>query len=219
MLIGCCSSSVSSSSSSSCSTGMRETGAGDELWTVIEGVDEPPFVIWVRSEFRRERERVLSAEGGGDFIRGDTGQWGVLSPELVPEVDFSGRGTLDGSCLSWVEAGASGGVVAEFSARWMAAAEGTEALEPALTGPLLGLASLLFLRERSPDLGSGPEAACWRWGGRAGDVSREDKGEFAAEGELDAFSDLGPLSVFRLGTRDSWFDAGAGATGRFGECS
>lgn len=34
---------------------------------------------WERSELRRER---LLA-GGGDLRRGETGQWGVLSPELV----------------------------------------------------------------------------------------------------------------------------------------
>lgn len=67
---------------------MRDEGAGDELKTTMEGVDEVSgFFCWVRSEFRRDRERA-SDVGGGDFNRGETGQWGVLSPELVPDMDF-----------------------------------------------------------------------------------------------------------------------------------
>lgn len=54
--------------------GMRDVGAGDELWTTIEGVDgDSGFLFWVRREFLRERERASPA-GGGDFNRGDTGQ-------------------------------------------------------------------------------------------------------------------------------------------------
>jgi hypothetical protein len=54
--------------------GMRDTGAGDELWTTMAGVDETSgFLSWVRSEFRRDRERV-SELGGGDFKRGERGQ-------------------------------------------------------------------------------------------------------------------------------------------------
>lgn len=54
--------------------GMRDVGTGEELWTTMAGVDgEPSFFACERRELRRERER-LSAFGGGDFNRGDTGQ-------------------------------------------------------------------------------------------------------------------------------------------------
>lgn len=102
-------------------------------------------------------------------------------------------------------------LVADDSARWMAAAEGTVALEPARLGPppLLGLTSALLLRERSPGLVRG--TACGRLVWREGDVSREDMGEFAADGELDALRDRGPLSVFwRRGTRDPLSEAADG---------
>jgi hypothetical protein len=124
MLMGCSSGSLLAPSSL---TGLRDVGAGDELWTTMAGVDEiSGFLSWVRSEFRRDRERV-SELGGGDFSRGVVGQWGVLSPELVPDVDLSGLGTLEGSCVA---AGGSWGMFAEDSARWMAAAEGTVLLGP-----------------------------------------------------------------------------------------
>jgi hypothetical protein len=78
----------------------------------------------------------------------------------------------------------------------MAAAEGTVALGPARLGPLLGLTSALFLRDRRSDLASGPEPAL-RLGGRAGDVSREDCGEAAVDGEPATFSDdCGPVGVW-----------------------
>jgi hypothetical protein len=174
-------------------TGMREAGAGDELWTTMAGVEpDSVFLIWLRRELRRERERA-SALGGGDFNRGEMGQWGVESPEPFPEVDFRGRGTLEGSC---VDAGGSWGMLVDDRARWMAAAEGTVALEPARLGPLFGLTSVLLLRESRPVLESAPEDPCWRCGGRAGDVSREDMGEFAVEGEPDTFSEREPLRVW-----------------------
>jgi hypothetical protein len=66
--------------------------------------------------------------GGGDFKRGDTGQWGVLSPEFVPGI-LEGLGTLEGS---WVEEGAGGScMLAAERARWMDAALGTVLPAPA----------------------------------------------------------------------------------------
>lgn len=83
----------------------------------------------------------------------------------------------------------------------MAAAEGTVVLGPARLGPLFGLTSALLLRDRRPDLGGGPDEAALRWGGRAGDVSREDSGELAVDGEPDTFNERAPLSVWcRMGT-------------------
>jgi hypothetical protein len=54
------------------------------------------FLIWLRKELAREREpeRPSDPGGGGDLRRGEMGQWGVLSPELEPEVGFTGRGAL-----------------------------------------------------------------------------------------------------------------------------
>lgn len=86
-----------SSTKSSSGTGNLDAGAGDELWTTIAGVDAVSGRLdRARSELRRERERV--SVGGGDFKRGETGQWGVLSPELEAEAVFcTARGTRDGS--------------------------------------------------------------------------------------------------------------------------
>jgi hypothetical protein len=71
MLMGCSSASRLLSSSW---MGMRDAGTGEELWTTMAGVDaEPSFFACERRELRRDRER-LSACGGGDFNRGDTGQ-------------------------------------------------------------------------------------------------------------------------------------------------
>ena len=54
--------------------GIRDTGAGEELWTTMEGVEEAStFFAWVRRELRRDRERA-SGFGGGDFKRGEMGQ-------------------------------------------------------------------------------------------------------------------------------------------------
>ena len=116
---------------------------------MIEGVEEVcvVFLAWVRSELRRECDRP-SVSGGGDLSLGEMGQWGVESPELVPDAVFWGRGTRDGSCT---DIGGRFGVEAEDNARWMAAADGTVVLEPARAGPLLGLTSVLLLRDRRPD--------------------------------------------------------------------
>lgn len=193
-------------------TGMRDAGAGDELWTTMAGVDEDScFLGWVRSEFRRDRERV-SEVGGGDFNRGEMGQWGVVSPELDPDDAFRGRGTLEGS---WDDAGGSWGMLAEDSARWMAAAEGTVVLGPARLGPLFGETSVLLLRERRPDLGRVPEEPAWRCDGRAGEVSREDCGELAFDGEPDTFRERAPFRLWcrigAVGAVGALSDAGAGA--------
>lgn len=54
--------------------GIRDTGAGEELWTTMDGVEEAStFFACVRREFRRDRERA-SGFGGGDFKRGEMGQ-------------------------------------------------------------------------------------------------------------------------------------------------
>lgn len=141
----------------------------------------------------------------------------MFSPEFVPDVDFKGRGTRAGSC---VDAGGRLGIFADDRARCMAAAEGTVVLEPARLGPLLGLTSVLLLRERSVDLGRGPDGGCWRWGGRAGDVSREDMGEFAVDGEPEAFSEREPLRAWcRMEGIGPLSDAEAGGRARFVEDS
>lgn len=95
-----------SSVASSSGTGNLDAGAGDELWTTMAGVDAVSGRLdKARREFRRERERV--SVGGGDFKRGETGQWGVLSPELEAEAVFwTARGTRDGSGVelaAWCE--------------------------------------------------------------------------------------------------------------------
>jgi hypothetical protein len=93
----------------------------------------------------------------------------------------------------------------------MAAAEGTVAAGPDRLGPRFGLTSVLLLRDRRPDLGSGPDTAL-RAGGRAGEVSREDNGEAAVDGEPDTLSERAPLSVWvrRRAVPDA-LSAGAGA--------
>lgn len=84
---------------------MRDTEAGDELWTTIAGVDcASGFLIWLRIEFARERE-LERPSGGGDRRRGEMGQRGVLSPELGPEFDFVGWGALIESLGVDVEVG------------------------------------------------------------------------------------------------------------------
>jgi hypothetical protein len=105
-------------------TGMREAGTGDELWTVMAGVDWVScFLSWLRRELAREREpeRPSAPDGGGDLRRGEMGQWGVVSPELGPDVDLVGRGALTESVD--VEGGRAGMLV-DDNDRWMAAAEG-----------------------------------------------------------------------------------------------
>lgn len=206
MLGGCSSGSLAALSSR---TGMRDAGPGDELCTTIAGVEAASgFLCWARSESLRERDRASWA-GGGDLRRGEMGQWGVLSPELDPEAALTGLGTREGSCDN--AAGASWGMFADDRARWMAAAEGTVAGGPGRLGPLFGLTSVLLLRDRRPALGSGPDTAL-RAGGRDGEVSREDNGEAAVDGEPDTLSERAPLSVWdRSGADPDALSAAAGA--------
>jgi len=133
-------------------TGMRETDAGDELCTTMAGVDwASGFLIWLRSELAREREpdRPSAPGGGGDRRRGEMGQWGVVSPDLCPDVALEGGSVLVESAEAVED---SWGMLAADRARCMAAADG-EPAEPAGLGPRLGLASVLLLRERRPALG------------------------------------------------------------------
>lgn len=165
----------SGSLAGSSSFGKRESEAGEELWTTIEGVDWPSgFRICARREFARERERP-SSPGGGDLSRGEMGQWGVVSPELDLDVGFEGRCALT---VSVDDVGVSSGMLVDDRAR---CTDGV--VELARLGPRLGLTSVLHLHERKPDLASVPEAVAARcWCGRAGDASREDSGD---EGEPD----------------------------------
>ena len=161
-------------------TGRREAGAGEELCTTMAGVVEgSDFLIWERSEFVRERERPSSPEGGGDLKRGDIGQRGVLSPELEADVDFKGRGAL--AMSDEADADGTSGTLEADRARLMAAAEGVVVEGPTRLGPLLGLGSALVMRDRTPVLLFVPEVAAGRAWGRAGDASREERGDVADE--------------------------------------
>lgn len=75
-----------------CSGTARRGGeAGDELWTMMAGVDcVSGLLIWERSEFLRGCEN-LSSEGGGDLSRGEMGQWGAASAEA----DLDGTGLIE----------------------------------------------------------------------------------------------------------------------------
>jgi hypothetical protein len=97
----------------------------------------------------------------------------------------------------------------------MAAAVGTDGFGFATLAPLLGLASVLAFRERGTDLEvEGPAAPCWRWGGRAGELSREDCGELAVDGELDTLSAREPPRTCRIELEAGvpLFAGGAGAS-------
>jgi hypothetical protein len=173
-------SSASLAGPSSLGMGKRQSGAGDELWTVIEGIDwASAFLICARREFARERERP-SSPGGGDLSRGEMGQWGGGSPELGLDAGFGGRAALT---VSVDDVGVSSGMLADDGARWTEAAGGPGAVELL---PRLGLTSMLLLRERKPALAFVPDDAAARcWWGRAGEASREDSGD---EGEPDTLS-------------------------------
>ena len=175
-----------------------EAGDGEECCTTIAGADATSgFLACVRSELRRERDWERAPPGGeGDLMRGERGQWGVLSPEPMAAGAFEGRGALTESA---VVAGCSWGMLADERARWMAAAERPG--EPAL-GPRLGLTSALLLRERIADcdceraLGPGGGAAV-RCRLRAGEASRELRAELAGDGEPDTFSERSRASDWR----------------------
>lgn len=159
-----------------------------ECWTTIEGVDATSgFLACVRSELRRELECEWVSGGGGDLMRGEAGQCGVLSPETMAG-DFKGRGALTASEAA---VGGSWGMLVDERARCMAAAERPGEL---VVGPRLGLTSVLLLRERRADwdwdLALGPGgAAVVRCRLRAGEASRELRAEFAGDGEPDTLSE------------------------------
>lgn len=83
-------------------------------------------------------------------------------------------------------------------ARCIAAADGIVVLDPARLGPLLGLTSVLLFLDLSPDFGRGPDALCCLSGGLAGELSLEDIGEFAVDGEPEMVRERGPLSAWDL---------------------
>ena len=140
------------------SFGKRESEAGEELCTTMEGVGwASGFLICARRELARERERP-SSPGGGDLRRGEMGQWGTLSPELDLDVGFDGRGALT---VSVEDVGVSSGMLVDDNARCTEAAGGPGVVK---LDPRLGLTSMLLLRERKPDRAVVPvdaAARCW----------------------------------------------------------
>lgn len=89
-------------------------------------------------------------------------------------------------------------------------------LGPGRLGPRFGLASVLLLRERRPDL----ERTADEDGlVRAGEVSLEDKGEFVVEGEPDTFNERAPLRAgwCRIEPGTALAAAAAGTKGLFNE--
>lgn len=96
-------------------------------------------------------------------------------------------------------------------ARWRETAEGILEVEAARLGCRLGLTSVLLLRERKPGLVFVPGVAAVRWGGRAGEASREDSGEVAEEGEPETLSERAPdRAGCRIDAGDAESDAAAG---------
>jgi hypothetical protein len=95
-------------------TARRGGEAGDELWTMMAGVDcVSGFLTWERSEFLRECEN-LSSVGGGDLSRGEMGQWWVVSAEADLEGALMERGARAGSGVDdvvVVVAGVSSGML------------------------------------------------------------------------------------------------------------
>lgn len=85
----------------------------------------------------------------------------------------------------------------------MAAAEGVVVLEAARLGPLLGLTSVLLLRERKL-VREFVATAALRCGGRAGEASREES-ELEDEGGPDTLRPRAPATVL------GGIDAGAAA--------
>lgn len=109
--------------------------------------------------------------------RGETGQWGVLSPWLF---DLCGLGTrVESAGVGW-----SWGVFADARARWMAAADGAVVVWLARAEGRFGLPSwLLFFLDLWTRRAGPAMAGVWRWGWdeREGEGSREDMGEFVCE--------------------------------------
>lgn len=87
----------------------------------------------------------------------------------------------------------------------MAAAEGTVVLGPGTLEPRLGLTSVLLFRDRRSLFGRGAEPVV-RFGGRAGEASREERGEAVVDVEPDTLSFWG-----RMGPAADAGAAGAGA--------
>lgn len=95
-------------------------------------------------------------------------------------------------------------------------------LEEVMLWPLFGEASVLLLREGSPDLGRAPEEPAWRCDGRAGDESREAWGVLALDGDPETFSERTPLRAWpdaRIGAAGAVSDADAGGGARWAEGS
>jgi hypothetical protein len=115
------------------------------------------------------------------------GQWGVVgvvagvSAVLDLDVGFNGRAART---VSVEEVGVSSGMLVDDMVRCTGAGGRPMAVELARLAFLLGLASMLLLRERKPDrVAVVPvDAAAGRACGRAGDASREDSGD---DGEPD----------------------------------
>jgi len=146
---------------------------GVEGWTTMFGADG------VLSALRRELLRG-SVDGGGDFSLGETGH--CIRPSLLGP-DLCDLGIFEG--CSAAEVGCSCGTAAADRARWIAAAEGAVDVKGWLERD--GLTSWEFFRERMPRAAAG--AACCLGGRPAGEESRDDHGEAAADGERDAVSD------------------------------
>lgn len=152
---------------------------GVEPCTTIEGAGVVSGRFCDRVELRLE----LTAEGGGDLMRGETGQCGVvgvLSPDACPE-ERAVRPTCSLDTASVTGPGCNWGMLVADSARWIEAAEGVE-LGGATTGNLLGLASWLFCLDLKdpPDLVAVRGASC-RTVGRMGEELRELCGLLPAE--------------------------------------
>lgn len=140
----------SSGSLASASSGAASRGGdmGDELSTMMAGVDcTSCFRSWARSELRRECE-YMSPAGGGDLKRGESGVEST-GPGLEPGLE--GRGarivSLDDD---GVDAGVISGMLVAEWARWTTTAVGPGVVELARLDMRLGLASVLLLRERKP---------------------------------------------------------------------
>ena len=129
----------------------------------------------------RRRELLRgSADGGGDFSLGETGH--CIRPSL-PGADLCDLGIFESG--SAAGAGCSCGAVAAERARLMAAAEGAVDVRGWVGRD--GLASCEFFLERMPL--AAVEPACCLGSRPAGEESRDDHGEPAAEGERDAVRD------------------------------
>ena len=88
----------------------------------------------------------LVADAGGDFIRGDIGHCGVLSPDPPPALRLA-RGSLDTASVTGPER--SCGALAADSALWIAAADGCVDLLPPRGCGRLSLRMGELLREFS----------------------------------------------------------------------